>query len=114
MGILRAKSAKFTPCSVSEDARRDYAGEEDAAQAAIADESDHSWPEEYTTEDSQDGIQGEEYESGAVQRVHDGPLGAVRHAIRVTTTRELLHIFQRLLIVRERRFPAFSIVPVER
>ena len=86
MGILRAKSAKFTPCSVSEDARRDYAGEEDAAQAAIADESDHAWPEEYTTEDSQDSIEGKEEESGAVQRVHDGPLGAVPRALISITT----------------------------
>ena len=63
VGRRRAKRAKFTLRSITEDARHDYAGEEDAAQAAVADESDHSWPEEYTTEDSQDGIEGKEEES---------------------------------------------------
>ena len=81
MGCGCAKRAKFTPCAIAEYARRDYAGEEDAAQAAIADESNHAWPEEQTTKDSQDRIQGKEEESGAVQRVHDGPLGAVPRAL---------------------------------
>ena len=86
MGCGCAKRAKFTPRSIAEDARRDYAGEEDAAQAAIADESNHTRPEEYTTEDSQDSIEGKEEESGAVQRVHDGPLGAVPRALISITT----------------------------
>ena len=114
MGCGCAKRAKFTPRSIAEDARRDYAGEEDAAQAAIADESDHSWPEVYATEDSQDCIEGEEEVRCPVERVDDGPLCAFFQAVRVTITCNFRHIIQRGQRVGEGAAPALSIVVVDR